>query len=241
VLHGAGGFVTRSALLMVVLEAGSLTARSRAMRKPARICRARRYGSGGFTLLEVLVVLTILGLLMITLRQGIQLGLVARTIDARTDRAVSDLDSTEPLVRRLIAKASPMDPVSRETAFVGTAHTASFITILPDGFGATATREVEATLMVGASHRLELLWRPHYRRWVATPPAASAAALVDGVERLDVSFWQPGPGPRQGSWVSAWAASNPPALVRLHVVFPPGDGRIWPDIVVAPMRQFAGP
>jgi general secretion pathway protein J len=195
----------------------------------------------GMTLLELLVMLVVLGLLLVTLTQGIRLGLGARMIDARMQTGAGDLEATARLLRQLIARAAPGDPSTPDPAFVGTAHAASFITTLPAGFGQAAKNEADVSLHVGAGHQLELRWRPHYRRWIAAPPPPVAAAVLDGVERLDLSFWQPQPGSAGGSWLSGWAAPNPPGLVRLHLVFPPGDARHWPDIVVAPMREAPQP
>jgi general secretion pathway protein J len=203
--------------------------------------RPARDNNNGFTLLELLVMLVVLGLLMVTLTQGIRLGLRARAMDARMQAGAEELEATARVVRQLIARAAPGDPSTRDAPFIGTAHAASFMTTLPAGFDAAATNEADVSLQVGTGHQLELRWRPHYRRWIATPPPPKAAALLDGVERLDLSFWQPQSGSARGSWLSAWAAPDPPGLVRVHLVFPSGDGRHWPDIVVAPMRETPRP
>ena len=202
---------------------------------------AHHLGENGFTLLELLVMLVVLGLLMATLTQGVRLGMQSKAIELRMQAGTTDLEATARLLRELIAKASPGDPAALEGVFLGTPHAASFITILPDGFGAIATHEAEVSLGVGAGHRLEFRWRPHYRRWITTPPPPRALALVDGVERLDLSFWRAGSGSAPGGWVSAWAGRELPGLVRLRVVFPDGDQRHWPDIVAAPMRELPRP
>ncbi len=200
-----------------------------------------RSGECGFTLLELLVMLVVLGFLLATLTQGIRMGLRSQQTVARIQVGTAELETTARVLRRLIARASPGDPAALEGAFVGTPHAASFVTTLPDGFGALATSEAEVSLGVADSHHLELRWRPHYRRWIDTPPPPRAMPLLDGVERLDLSFWQPGPGPGPGSWVQAWNSRDMPGLVRVRVIFPAGDGRHWPDIVVAPMRELPRP
>jgi general secretion pathway protein J len=206
-------------------------------RSPGSSGQPARGNHHGFTLLELMVVLVVLGLLLVSLTQGTRLGLRARQLDAGTQAGSAELETTAHLLRALIARAVPGDPVTREAAFIGTAHSAAFATTLPAGLGSAGTGEAEVSLEVGAAHRLELRWRPRYRRWIATPPPPQTAPLLAGVERLDLSFWQSRPGTAGGSWLQSWTAPNLPDLVRVHLVFPPDDRRHWPDIVVAPMRE----
>lgn len=208
-------------------------------RRPRR--GALRDAEGGFTLLELLVTLVLLGLLMATLSQTIQFGRAARQLQGRIDGGTADLETTARVLRRLIAQACPGDPSISESGFNGTPHAASFVTILPDGRGATSTHEADVSLGIAPGHHLVLRWRPHYRRWILTPPPLSTEVLLDGVERLDLGFWRPEPGSGSGAWVSDWSAPDPPELVRLRLVFPDGDARRWPDIIAAPLRAPSWP
>ncbi len=188
----------------------------------------------GFTLLEVLVTLVVLGLLMVTLTQGTQVGLRAWAMDGKVAQRVNGLETTDRALRQLIERALPQDMRSNDGGLVGDAHTVSFTTTLPEGYGARSTHEADVSLRVSADHRLELLWRPHYSRWIVRPPAPSVIPLVDGVERLDIGYLEPG---SQQRWSTAWPKHALPPLVRLRIVFPAGDERHWPDIVIAPMRD----
>ncbi len=200
----------------------------------------RRHGECGFTLLETLVALVVLGLLMVTLTQGVRVGLQAWTMQGRINEDDIGIETTDRMLRALISRASPGETVSPQAPFIGTAHTLSFVTSLPDNFGAVATREADVTLLV-ADGRLELRWRPHYRRWIVTPPAPVSSVVLDGVARIDIAYWQPGGGPNAGTWLSAWTGRYVPPLVRVHVVFAADDARRWPDILVAPMQQRGSP
>jgi general secretion pathway protein J len=205
-------------------------------------CPAMRHrfaNHAGFTLLELLVTLVVLGLLAVMLTQGVQVGLHAWALEGRMGLHASGLESTDRALRQLIGSASPGEIGTRDGALTGTAHTLSFVATLPEGFGAVATHEADVTLLVTAGHRLELLWRPHYRRWVVPLPPPSAITLLDDVQRLELRFWQPAPQP--GHWLSAWTAHELPPLVRLRIVLPPGDARHSPDIVIAPMRELSSP
>jgi general secretion pathway protein J len=192
----------------------------------------------GFTLLELLVALVVLGLLVAALSQGTQFGLRAWGVEQAMGSRVAGLETTDRALRLLLARASPGDPASRGNALIGNAREVSFVTTLPDGYGAPATHEADVTLLVDG-RRLELRWRPHYRRWIAAPPAPAAISLVTGVDHIVIGYWTSG---AQGQgWSSTWQGPDLPRLVRVQVVFPSGDSRQWPDIIVAPMRERPSP
>jgi general secretion pathway protein J len=195
----------------------------------------------GFTLLELLVTLVVIGLLMAMLTQGTTVGLRAWALAGRSGLRIGGLEATDRALRQLLERASPGEANQQETAFSGTAHALRFVTTLPDGSGAPATREAEITLSITDGHRLTLLWRPYYRRWIVPPPQPSPITLLDDVSQLDLGFWQPATTSQPGRWLSVWSARALPPLVRLRMTFPPGDPRHWPDIVVPPMREIPSP
>ena len=191
----------------------------------------------GFTLLELLVALVVLGLLMVTLTQGIRAGLHAWMLETHVGQRSDGIETTDRALRQLVERMLPGDIRSREPPLTGSAHSMSFTTTLPGGLGAPFTHEADVTLAVNPSHRLELLWWPHYRRWITPRPPPAAITLMDNVDHIDLAFWQRPRGAPQGHWLASWSERDPPGLIRLHVAFPPGDPREWPDIVMAPMRQ----
>src|SRR5690348_3584366 len=87
----------------------------------------------GFTLLEVLVTLVVLGLLMVTLTQGTRVGLRAWAMDGNVAQRVNGLETTDRALRQLIERALPQDMRSNDGGLVGDAHTVSFTTTLPEG------------------------------------------------------------------------------------------------------------
>jgi general secretion pathway protein J len=184
----------------------------------------------GFTLLELLVALTVFGFLMVGLAQGLHFGLLSWVTEVRLSSRNEDLDPVDTTVRHLIEGADPGNDA--DTApFVGSKDRFLCITALPSAAGATGVRRIQAELLVDASHRLVLRWRPYVHARALRPSAAfTESELLHGISEIQLAFWQPGAG-----WVNVWRAPSLPTLVRVRLRFPQADPRHWPDIVAAPM------
>lgn len=193
----------------------------------------RRRRQAGFTLLELLVALSVFGFLVLGLAQGIRLGLTAWNAQARTTAASAELDAADRTLRGLIARIDPgVEP--RPSGFVGRPDGVTFITELPEAAGAVATRRARVTLGVAAG-QLVLRWTPEPKaQLLGPPPPVQEAVLLERVARIELAYAR-GIGGR-GGWTDSWSDPVPPALVRLRVV--PADGRRdrWPEILAAPMR-----
>lgn len=184
--------------------------------------------SAGFTLLEMLVALTVLGMILMGLAQGTHYGLLAWTTETRLSAGNADLNTVDMTLRHLIEGADPggeLDPAP----FIGSSDRLGCVTALPNAAGPSPHRRIQAILMVDARHRLVLRWRPYMHATPLKPlPAPTDTKLLDHVAQLRIAYWRPG-----GGWLSAWHASDLPALVRMRVEFTRGDTRHWPDIVAA--------
>ena len=190
----------------------------------------------GFTLLEILVALVVLAVLLLALRQGVAFGVVAADTQARLTAGREDLDTVARALRRLVEHMDPgteMEPVRLDAG----PHALAFPTELPAAAAALAQPGVDAMLLVTSAGRLVLRWTPrrHAVR-LGPPPPPRETELLQGVAGLDIAYWRASAG--GGEWVSEWLGPGLPALVRLRVVFPPGDRRHWPDIVAAPAREM---
>ena len=190
----------------------------------------------GFTLLELLVVLAVLGFLMVGLAQGLHLGIQLWNRQQQALDAVSELDATDRALRGLIEQ---MDPGGRAemSDIDGTARTLRFTTRLPEAAGALPTRRAEVLLLVDRMHRLMLRWTPSLHVTPLVPAVPVETELLRGVDHIEISYRAATPA---AGWQADWQNPIPPLLVRIHIAFAPPDPRIWPDIVAAPMRERGG-
>jgi general secretion pathway protein J len=185
--------------------------------------------SRGFTLLELLVVLTVLSFILVGLAQGLQFGLLTWATEVRLSGRNDDFNPLDSTIRQLIEGTDPGTELN-PAPFVGSRNQLHCLTALPDARTAGSVRRIEATLLVNTQHQLVLRWKPYvHARRLTPPPALSESELLRGIADVELAFWAPGSG-----WVAAWRSPNLPTLVRLRVHFPAGDTRHWPDIIAAP-------
>jgi general secretion pathway protein J len=186
----------------------------------------------GFTLLELLVALTVLSLLLIGLMQGSHLVLLGWDRQTRLVARNEDLDAVDRILRRLIVQARPGSD-QEPLVFVGTAHSVTFTSVMPLPAGGFPTRHADVELHVDAAHRLVLVWRPHFHAVrLGRPPPAVTTEILPGIERLELAYWPP---TQAGGWTPNWHDKMPPRLVRIQIVFSDTGRSHWPDITVAPI------
>ncbi len=195
-----------------------------------------RGGEAGFTLLELLVMLVVLGLLLAGLSQGLRFGLLAWRTEAHVQAAHGELDALDRTLRHLVEALEP-GTATTPSSLRGEPVRMSFTTTLPAAASALPTRLADVTLYLDSAHRLVLGWTPHrhaLRVGVAPPPAEEV--LLTGVAALRLAY----AASSGGGWQDSWTSPYPPALIRLRLVFPAGDPRRWPDLVAAPRRDRVG-
>ncbi len=196
--------------------------------------RRARVPAAGFTLLELLVGLVVFGFILAGLTQGVRYGLRAATAQTRLVDRNGELDAVDRALRRLLVEADPGSSRDGPT-LSGTAGRISFVSVLPGAVSGFVGQQADVALGLDAARRLVLRWSPHLH--VGRPagggprpslPVQETEILRD-VQRLEIAYWKDG-------WQAGWDENAMPALVRLRIVFPPGDPRHWPDIVAAPVR-----
>jgi general secretion pathway protein J len=186
----------------------------------------------GFTLLETLVALVVLGMLISGLTQGLRIGVSAWQIQQKGLSARSDLHGTDTLLRTLVTGMDPGGVSGEPSIIVGTAHSLVFTSTLPQAADASATREADVKLLVDDDHRLQLLWITHVRNRIRPAPLPERATLMQEVDHLEIAYWKDA---RDG-WLSKWTGPTLPRLIRIRIAFSDTGRRRVPDIVVSPMR-----
>jgi general secretion pathway protein J len=193
---------------------------------------------GGFTLLETLVVVVVLGLLIVGLGRGVQAGLALWSAQQRRIDQIAELDAGARLLRSLLTgiavpAAAAAGGTATDIQFNGDAEHLSFVGDLPTGLGTTRRADIKIALRRA---NLVLTWTPHLHEIrFGPPPPSSDTELVTNVAHLDIGYWGAATPDQPAAWLTQWDGPTPPALVRIRLLFVKGDQRRWPDLIVAPL------
>jgi general secretion pathway protein J len=212
---------------------------------------APRSAAPGFTLLELLVAITLLGLLMATLFGALRLGArVWETGETRLD-AAARIQIVQEMVRQRLAQALPLEAVLRgegenyQPLFLGRVDSVRFATLLPEHLGGDiALMELALAEADDADGIANLVLR--WRRFdpdgepVATPEPAEERVLLERVEALEFAYFGALGQDELPEWWEAWEGQvELPQLVLLEVHFGEDDPRRWPGLIVQPMIDQA--
>ena len=190
--------------------------------------RKLRALSPGFTLLEMLVALVVLGFLMVGLTEGSRFGFQAWKHQADAIAAHDQFEAVDRTLRQLLTQVS-----LRESDIPGTL---TFTGQLPQAVG-LATRRADMQLLTDKRHRLILRWtsQPHEVSLVPEQTPTDTV-MMTGLDRLDIAYWREADATTgdPAGWTGEWGGPNQPRLLKLTLLFPAGDSRRWPPIIVAP-------
>jgi general secretion pathway protein J len=190
----------------------------------------------GFTLLEVLTALVVLGFILAGLSAGLRFGREALSAQNRDTEAANQIAPVDETLRSLVALAWP-GASGASARFQGTARTLSLRTEMPESLTSVRTREADVTIAVDSAHRLYLTWLPWYRNWIVPKPLPARIDLLANVDHVEFAYWDPQLNLPPGAWVTAWEGQTLPKLLRIRLVFVKGAGLRWPDIIVATARD----
>jgi len=190
----------------------------------------------GFTLVEALIALSLLGLLLLVLFSGLHLSL--RSSNSARDRLqrTERLRITQDLLRRQLRQARLLDWTDardvRHPPFRGETNRLEFVSPLHGSSGALYHLRLYRDRQ---RNRLMLAYRPYYPREIDRIPADATghALLMEDIGRLRIDYLGSTPVER-GRWQDHWQRSDRlPALVRIRLT--DGRGRPLPSLVVHPM------
>ena len=210
--------------------------------------RRRGTGQDGFTLLEMLVAMTLLGLIMVMIFGGLRLGLRVWETGETRAQAVAEVEAVQGVLRRYLVQATLPQLIGSGTRdfplFVGEEESLRFVTITPAHVGVGGLYQVRIEKVDGVGGEdgsLELIWRmfrPDDPQAIEEDPgeddtlAAGRRTLLTGVKSVTFTYAKSGgPGTGEAEWEETWE-EGVPGLIGMEVDFSPGSGRAWPALVV---------
>jgi general secretion pathway protein J len=201
--------------------------------------RATSNREAGFTLVEVLVALVLLGLLTVALFSSVRFGVTAwRRGGERSDQIHTSM-LVQDLLRRLIGEAYPLvladGTGSGRVDFAGTGTSLDFLAPVPVALASGGRARFKLAIeRRGNSADLMLTSRPELAAGDA-PAELTRKTLLATIEAADFAYFGVAQAQSAAQWHERWSGElSLPALVRVHVRFARSDPRLWPDLTIAP-------
>ncbi len=201
--------------------------------------RAARPGAKGFTLVELLVALALMGMAAALILQGLQM---AGTVSLRQRGSSSDLEDivgAQRLIRARIERMSTVIRLDSALPIVDARGSASDFRFIAPALDRSSPAALDRYLLTRTAGGDLVLYSVSTRdgaidrngvdlaNWLPVTLLRDTAGLsIDyfGIDDAGRMRWQE-------RW---WDRPQPPALVRIRVGFPSGDRRRWPDLMIRP-------
>ena len=190
----------------------------------------------GFTLLELVVAITLMGLILVVLYGGLRLGLNGTDSGEQRAEASNRLRLVQEFLRRQLAQSMTVyrtnDQQEKVVVFAGQPNGIEFVAPMLTQLGQGGLYRIRIDAGDG---RLRMRWRLDQ----ADDPAAGEereTVLLEGVSAMEWAYFGPERDNDQEPprWRSDWASTERrPLLVRLNLA---QQGEPWPDLV-APLVQ----
>ncbi|MGH7029665.1 MAG: prepilin-type N-terminal cleavage/methylation domain-containing protein [Stellaceae bacterium] len=207
--------------------------------------RRRSGGAAGFTLVELLIALTLVGLLTTLVFGGVRLA--ARAWGRTDSRAAAAADrwAVADVLREAITAAYPAfvsaDLHDRTIAFDGEPRSLALLAPLPQAIAAGAPARLRFYLAgEGRQKTLVLGWRLDLpSAETGGPLPENRVALLDRVRRIGFAYFGADDPDDAPVWQDRWAQrTRLPQLVRVHLERSDRSLPAWPDLVVAPRAMI---
>lgn len=196
----------------------------------------------GLTLVELLVALTLLGLISLLLFGGLRFGARAWDAGGAQLAALGEVEAVQTLLHRQLAQITlPRQRRAedeRAPMFGGSAGALRYVAPLP-ARGGIGGLYVFDLAMGEDGAGLMLRWRVH-RPDVAlaerTGELAGERMLLADLAGVTFGFFGRQKPEDPLAWYDEWdGAAGLPLLIRVEAAFDEGDRRRWPELIVAPM------
>ncbi len=201
-----------------------------------------RRSQKGFTLLELLVAMTLMSMLSVMMYGGLQFGARVWERHSEASGRQSGVLNVQDVLRREISQAATVFYRSRQQTavlFSGQQNELIFGGPVPEALGEGGRHVIRLRLeRDGEQGRLALAWQPivAQTRGLEFGENSETEVLLEGVSVLRISYFGRENDRSPSRWMNQWTNKTElPRLIKIGIAFPPEDPRVWPEFVAAVM------
>jgi general secretion pathway protein J len=208
-----------------------------------RVARCTSLRQQGFTLLELLVAMTLFAMLATMMYGGVGFGVRAWEASSRAEHGAGDIGTVQVTLRRAVSQVelafyrdARQSAQKTKVAFLGHPDRMAFVAPVSQFVGIGGRYHVGFEIEnAGAAQNLVLKWEAFSVETLAFELSSKAEkeVLVQNISGLRTSYFGRASDGAGKAWVDSWKNEHElPLLIRLEVVFPSGDPRVWPEFVI---------
>jgi general secretion pathway protein J len=192
----------------------------------------------GFTLLELLIALTLMSLLTVVILGALGTGARVWEHASVEQQVVEETVVARKFLRRWLEQAYPLvdrsEPLRPIVAFQGTKERLDLVAPVPGGIMPGGLAYYSIVVQRNGA-RSDLLVTMRHERADENVVAHSASVLIEDISDMSVAYFGVQRSTEPEQWHDVWTeATSLPALVRISIAFPTGDKRTWTELDVAP-------
>jgi general secretion pathway protein J len=188
----------------------------------------------GFTLIEMLVALALMGMIAIILITSLQIGGHTWQRVTRAASSTEDIAQAQEILRQRLGSLYPDAGAdsSRPSFLLSNGASLQFTGVAPDSSADGVLRyQIAVSVDSGA---LEMrTWPDRGGRAVDLLNDSRPETLLPHVTSMSVKVWLKADA-NPGRWVDHWESKEVPPLIRIDVAFDANDKRRWPPLYIEP-------
>jgi general secretion pathway protein J len=196
----------------------------------------------GFTLLELLIGMTLVGFILVLLFAGLNLGTRSWEVGERRMVTSSRQAIVVDFIRRALEQTYPLHwQVDEEDqlAFAGEAESLRFVGAVAMHDGASGNHLISLDLAEGEAGRdLVMRWQLPDPRAPGFGPLEDAKpkVLINAIKGMTLAYFGAQTDTEEPAWHDQWLHQKaPPDLIRLQLIME--NGETWPEIIAAPRTR----
>jgi len=196
----------------------------------------KQHRTSGFTLLEVMLAMTLLSIMVVLLFSSLKIGAESWNKGEKKIAEVNDKAVVYQFFKRHLPAIKPLwDDFSddeRVFSFQGETNKLQFVSIFPASAGRKGLQLFEVIFDKYDQGLVKVVLSPFYPALDEQQWEPEEVVLLEQVENFEISYFGKEMGESDGSWVDSWKQRETlPALLKIKITLE--NQSYWPEMIFA--------